>query len=763
MVTYSQKYLEFLFGLYSDGYLLPEEQIDVLKKNDFIKVTKVDVPELPEEKHELPEATVKTEEERLFDDGIKIVITKDYSFAGDDISIFDPKNHVNTQFLEVNNITKKDWIPKDIVYHELDFVDWVDSFTFGGFQNMVLYNKFELYKKQAYDWLHENDTLSSYVYPEDISEFKQRECDRGSENSLYACNKYGKVKDATIEGGWRKWTATPAHEVMCYLDDCGYSYLMGKGRQIAATSTLSLLANLSIIFRKNFFIKFITEDEGKGLEIYRDKIKASFTAWPEWMCPDVQNWTGTHLKLGNKGDRKGRDEGVGSSILVDAPSITAIAGGSPNKALVDESGNIQIFSQMKQDSDPTMYSQDPNTGKIRMTRQFIAWGTGGDMEKGGKSFEFEYMVCVEQWKERKWGSGLIPIFFDWTCRPGITQEFYNQKKEEAFTATGPDAAKKRIKFYQQYPSTIEDMFLSSQTTLVDIDWIHAQEKRIDNIPAQSKSEYGYFEPEFDAAQPMPEGFHFPFKVIGAKFIKTEPSDPRATTIIFQHPHKDWTDRYYQGDDPIAAESGLSNMASAIWDDEYKTISAIVDSRDQNYKNTFAQCLLLGIYYDLDNKKGPPDLLEANTGAAYRDFKEVNGFFKTLIYTTELPLQLQNKTGGQMIGIDNKGTRNKLIIDKMFEMFHAYGERFYIRRPFEQLKTFTCKETDAGGVTWGPVNRKFHKDDVLWAMVYAYIARQCYPNRYPVRKNYEGKTTKLYYPVVRDKNHKLTRRPVKIKE
>lgn len=762
MASHNQKYLDFLFDLYSEGITLPQAQIDLLVQHNYIKEdNRKKLPTEPAIEDEFPLGQKKTEEENEFDNELITVLEQET--PGDEISFFDPRKHVHKKFLETKHITRDMWMPESIIFHKKDFADWIDSFIFYGFRNMIVYSKFELYKKQAYDWLLENDVITNYVYPEDIEEFKQRELDRCAANALYCLNKYGKIKDAAIEGGWRVFTATPAHEVICYLDDCGYSMFITKPRQMAATSCLGLLANRKIIFKKNHFIKFITQDKEKGLEIYEDKIKASFTAFPEWMTPDVLNWSGSHLRLGNKGERKGRNEGVGSSILVDAPSITAIAGGSPSTTLVDESGNIGIFSQMYQDARPTMFSQDPITHKIKMTRQLIAWGTGGDLSSKnaeGKSFEFEYMEAVKAWKKRDWGSGIIPVFFDWTCRPGVTQEFYDQQKKEAFEATGPDAAKKKVKFYQQLPCTIEEVFLSSQATLVDIEFIRRNEKRIDD--EDYKSRYGYFEPIFDESQPMPEDFDIPYKVIDARFIETDAADPRATTIIFQFPKKGWENRYYQGTDPIAAEAGNSNMASAIWDAEYNTLSAVVDHREQNYKYDYLQCMLLGIYYDVERKVGVKDLLESNIGAAYRDYKEARGRWGTLTFTSELPQQFRTQSGSQLIGIDNKMTRKKLIVDKLFELLTAYGERIFIRRVFEQLKTFVCKETEQGNTTWGPVDRKYYKDDVLWAMVYAYINRQAFSHLIPTKTLQESHTSTVEYQLYRDSNWKLRRRPIKVR-
>ena len=102
----------------------------------------------------------------------------------------------------------------------------------------------------------------------------------------------------------------------------------------------------------------------------------------------------------------------------------------------------------------------------------LVWGTGGEMDKGGKAYETEFYDALKHWEEGNFENGMIPLFFDWTTRPGITKEFYEREKI-VYTVEGPDKEAKMVQFRQTYPSILEDMFLTSQKLLVGIDWINS--------------------------------------------------------------------------------------------------------------------------------------------------------------------------------------------------------------------------------------------------------------------------------------------------
>ena len=296
--------------------------------------------------------------------------------------------------------------------------------------------------------------------------------------------------------------------------------------------------------------------------------------------------------------------------------------------------------------------------------------------------------------------------------------------------------------------------------MVGVDWLEKQTDKIRKLHAKHKPQHGYLEPEFDISKPADENSDVPYKIIGATFIPTEDGDPRASCTIFMHPKKGWINRYYSGTDPVSSDNGYSLMSTSIWDNHYHTVPAIVNYRDSNHKYTFLQCVLLGLYYDVTNnaKGGPPELVEANIGLAYVNYKENKGFYKSFVYKTELPHALQG--GGHMIGVDNKGVRNKFIIDKMYEMFASYGDNIYLQTPFNQLRTFVCNITASGNETWGTADPKKYHDDVLFSMVFAYICSLCYEHLKPTEITSEAKKFKTRYKLKRNSDGFLTRREVK---
>jgi hypothetical protein len=233
--------------------------------------------------------------------------------------------------------------------------------------------------------------------------------------------------------------------------------------------------------------------------------------------------------------------------------------------------------------------------------------------------------------------------------------------------------------------------------------------------------------------------------------------------MFKKPEPGWVNRYYQGTDPIATEAGHSKMASSMWDEYYKTVSCIVNYRKQHdHKYTFLQAMLLGIYYDtrVGRKIGVPELVEANIGTNYIDYKHAKGFYDSLVFNAQLPSRLVG--GAREVGVDNKGNRAVAIIDYMTDIFRTYHNRIYIRVIFEQLRTYVQKVTAAGKEVWGPFNKLMHYDDVLYAVTMSYICRASFPHLGPMQMDSIRSSTKIRYPLVRQADGTMVRRPVRVK-
>ena len=751
--------LDFLFDLYQREISLSPEDVELLKKHNYIEEKKIPGPK----KSFTPlilDPRVKSkraiEADKFIDivgddkDAKKIQIVSEETFG----KLTETTNY---KFEGSLDIIAEDWLPVSKIEHEKDFVAWIDSIN-SGFQKMVPYGKFSLYLQQASTWYAENGSMSDKYTVEDQKAYAFQEMRRCKENTLYFLNKYLILKEGDMSSGARVYDAKPVHEVICYLFDCGYSFMMGKPRQIAATSTLGGCALKKIVFNKNLFLKFITQDKETGIEIFEDKIKFPFGELPEWMKPEVSNDRDNLFRLSRK-TKKGTKKGINSKLQVVAPSVSAVNGGSPQVVMIDEAGYIGILGKMMKEARPTMFMQNPETKKLEMKRQIVVWGTGGEMDKGGKAYEEEFSQALKNWNERIFSSGIIPIFFDWTTRPGITKEFYDTEKS-VYTTDGPDRDEKLVQFRQTYPSIVEDMFLTSAKTLVSIDYINRNIERIRDIPHIAKPQKGFFEPIFDESRPAGENDDVPFAVTGAIFIPTEDDDPRVSCTIFMHPYKNWINRYYAGTDPIATDNGYSNMASAIFDAYYNTISAIVNYRDSNHKFTFLQTMLLGIYYGTSNNDDGrvKELIESNIGTAYMDYVETKGYYNSLVYRTELPPYMQG--GSSVLGIDNRGARTRFIINKIFEFIQSYGDRVCIDTFFIQLRTFICTITENGTETWGTADKRKYHDDVLFAVVFSYICSLSYAHLTPREIKSEADRFALKYELYRDASGNLSRREVR---
>lgn len=757
-----QGHLEWLYEMHLRGATLPEDKLILLREQGYLHVNSptyhaAAARERDKFKPLALDYSVKHENEIEADKYVDIV-------TGDQPDIVTEEQYkVQREQGEYlyeggRKITSADWKPASILEHTKEFIEWVNSIN-SGFQNMKPYKPFLLYCQQAEQWLAENDDITQYHDVESRRDYRRREHKRNNENSLYFLNRYLKLLDGNLVSGDNDYDATLTHKVIAFLFDCGYSLMIGKGRQIAMTSTIGGLALKRMIYEKDYFIKYIAQDDRKVEEIFQQKIKYPFTQLPDMMKFAVANFAQDKFVIGES-DKKGGYSEPNNSILVAPPSAGAINGGSPNLVLVDEAGFIKLLGNMLAEARPTMFRMDKVTKKLRMMRQLIVWGTGGEMDKGGKAYETEYSALMKSWQKKEFQSGIIPLFFDWTCRPGMTPEFYESEKQVYYSKVGPDAEVWKVKFHQHYPTTWEDMFLTSAKTLFSPLFINDNIKRIREIPHVHRAQYGFFEPIYDTTRPMPEGFDIPYAIIGAKFVPTDDTDGRATTIIFSHPKEGWKKRYYQGTDPIAHDNGLSKMSSSIWDARWNTIAAVMNYRDPNYKYVFLQSMLLGIYYDVEKKMNVKEVIEANLGMAYRQYKEDRGLNRTLVFNEELPEYL--RSSGTLIGIDNRHARSKMIIDKMFEMIQAYGERICIEELFIQLKTFVCKITEGGRETWEPLDKKHNRDDILFSATFGYICRIAYSHLHPEHVNEIKEKKKVKYVNVYDKNFNLSRVPVVVK-
>ncbi len=755
--------LDYLFELYSKGIPLSNENMILLKEKGYFSKNLTKEEKIKEVVAYIDNTSLNytTDKQKEVDSNIDIVLGADIPNFIEVLTSSEKEEQPDVIFEGGRVITQKDWMPESTTEHKEDFVEWVNHINNFG-EVSKKYKKFNLYVQQSKEWMNEQSDSTEYKNTHDLEEYRQEELRRCAENTLYFLDKYVYYKEGDDKSGKIKYVAYPAHTVMAYLNDCGYSVAIAKGRQIAATTTLMACDVKDAVFKRNYFMKFITEDQEKAEEIFEDKLKYVFSELPWWMRPNVANERDNLFRLGYK-EEKGDRKGVNSTIRVVPPKRTAVAGGAPQKVKIDEAGNINILGAMLSNQRPTMLKFNPLTKKLEMKRQLWWWGTGGELAKGGKSFETEFMSLLSNWNSGNYSDCTIPIFFNWRFRPGAQQSDYDREKIVAYSKKDETERKKSItEFHQSWPETLADVFKSSEKTLIDEEVIRGHKKRISEANAKHGRlcKYGWFEPIYDLNSPMDEHSDVPFKIIGSNFVPAdEPNDSRVSTTIFMDPVPNWKNRYYQGTDPISTDTGTSNMASAIWDKQFKTVVAMLDFRVRDVRYVFLQTMLLGIYYNSDqSKKSVMELLESNIGQAHTQYKIAKGLAEQMVVNHELPEYLQNRSAmNEGIGIDNKGMRNVSLISRMHELFSAYGDRIWIAKVYDQLETLTCTISTGGKEMWGPQNKKYFRDDELWACLYAYICGElCFPEQVPICTDTTQRKTKIVYELRHDSQWNLKR-------
>ena len=720
---------DFLYDLHLNGVELDGGRLNFLESSGYIKTK--EIPRFAST-YSKPRATkrdytIKVEDEVNADQFVDVEVED--AFGSE------------KKYIGGKKIVKKDWIPHNgnVLQPEKAFVEFVDTIN-KGFSHKRENKKFNIYIQQAEEWLSDDNSMSTRRTFDEKLDFLRTEKNRCRENSLYFMNKYLQLKEGNALDGTRRYKAWHCQELICYLLDCGFSFMLGKLRQVGATSTIGGLAIKSIVFNRNYFCKFITENLIKGQEIFDDKIKYAFYHLPQWLRPSVYNDRDNLLRFLYK-PQKGMTGGVDSKLSVEAPYATAINGGAPNLVLIDEAGNMPIITEMINEGRPALFWVNPETKTMEMKRQLVVWGTGGEMDKGGGRFEVEFRSAWEAWKERNFSYGIVPIFFDAYAKPGMTKELYEQEKKYYYSKSGVDSERYRVQFHQHYPLTIDDMFLRSSKTLIAIDKINMHLERIFQLKDKDKPQHGYFKPIYDYNYPEPEASDLPYKIIDTVWVPTGDNDEMATTVVFKHPERDWQNRYYQGTDPIFTDTGHSKMASVVWDNETQTVAACMNFRVREYKYCYLQTLLLGIYYHHQIK----NLVESNVGSGFIDYIDGKGFWRTLVPNKAIHQHLQTPTGSKM-GINNRANTHKFIVHKLTELIGAYGNNIYIEEFWIQCKTFVEKTTPSGKTTYAVEDLRHYFDDILYATVFAYICAQGFTHLVPlnIREGTKGKKVKYKY-------------------
>jgi hypothetical protein len=631
----------------------------------------------------------------------------------------------------------KHWKPKSVIFHTDEFWNWINSITLGFVTDKIWYEPFEIYKAQAEYFKNTarnpyNDDNMELRREIIMEEYAKIDC-----NTLYYANHYAQYKEGNSRSGKMPYNAKEHNAIIFFLLDCSYSFILGKPRQIFATTTLGIFITKKLITQENFYMKFITEDDKTGMEILDDKVKTAYGFLPLWMRPQVARDYIRGFRLGKK-INKGEYALPNSRIEVLAPSKTAINGGSPQIVFVDEVGNVPDLIPMILEARPTMYVDSNQDGNLTVSRSIVAWGTGVSANKGKNAFQSLWTNTLDFWDQKDFKSAIfVPLFFSWHARcskdvyDAEMRSYYNGDKKDC---EGMSQDEQKSIFHMHYPSVWRDMFSMASNKLIPRGIIEEGQTRIRNMAIKDKPIEGFFEPIYDYTVKYDDNVGVPYRVIGAKFVPFDDVNEDRSVIscyMLDRPEYGWKDRYYKGTDPIMTESGGSLFASTVWDAVKCRPACIMNFRRMHdHKAAFLQSLLMGLYYDTEKiPTGIPELVENNIGTNYVDFMQLLGYGRNLVYNAELQHELRG--GGSLWGINTKSNRKQVSVAKLSECVMTYHKNFAHDIIFRQLDTYV-PIVKATGITYEPVDKRMYKDDVLDSLAFAYICRLTYSHKLPTQ-------------------------------
>jgi hypothetical protein len=640
-------------------------------------------------------------------------------------------------------ITPDDWAIEDPTKPDKEFRAFINSHI-PRFDNLKAYKKFWLYCEYARRMEESTPDLAD-VPSSERYDWKKGEYRKIRVNKLYGLNRYVSIKEDNRAGGRRKFRASAPQALLAYLVDQGFSFDLVKGRQAAITSTMMAIAALEAVVRTSYNGVFMVhKKDGTGKKLFKDKFMSTLQHMAPWMrvAWKEDNWASDRVVMDfdrseGKGN-KGRD--TGEFLLLGAEDTMAVNGQTPTQSFFDECQNIATYQHIKGEIDPTMFQYNELTGRMELVRQIFAWGTGSSNNTGKGAFEEDFKSLLEAWQTGMETDGWVPLFMDWTCRPGMTREHYLKTKRKYLRgqtdeSKGLSNAERLGLFKAHYPSEPDDAFMTAHKTLIPMELIlgiqsfikaEVMSKGLAPIP-------GRFVPVYDTTITLPPGGIFKHPVRDVIWEPAPADDMDSPVRMMFDREKGWYSRYYQGTDPIQNDGGFSRFASAIWDAvgvETKidghtvftpTVACMLNARTAFPKELFVQCILMGMYYANHGQRACKEVVENNAAGRYIDTKTGPTFSlgASLMYRGSLLPAYQG--GTHLYGVDlkgGKGSRKEALYHDTTNLLRTHGHRIFYYDVWSQVRKISVESKPDGSVQWGTMNKNVYNDDMVYAIAYA---------------------------------------------
>ena len=647
-------------------------------------------------------------------------------------------------------IERKDWRFKKPDRYDKGFQDFIDSHI-PQFNNLAAYEPFYLYIEQARRWLRDKRTIADIPEGE-RSDWKRQELQRIADNKLYGLDKYCTIKEDGFAGGRRQFRSSAPHALVAFIVDMGNHFDLVKGRQAALTSMMMAIADLDMITIPSFTGVFMVhKKDGTGKTLFRDKHQSTLQHFPTWITREMDVSKGFSSEStiidfdpGDTKATKGMD--ISEFRLLSAEDTMAVNGRTPTKSLLDEAQNIPTYQKVKAEIDPTLYQYNPDTQEMELVRAIYAWGTGSSNNTGQGAFENDFKGILEAWQGGEDTAGWVPLFFDWTCRPGMTRAFYEMQKAKYLRGQteetkGLTPAERLSLFYAHYPSKPDDAFMSTHKTLVPMEMIVKQQQRIQELCIKKgfTPEVGRFEPIYNESivlsGEIPCPGLKPHPITGARWVPSSPDDYEAPCKMMFPPIRNMANNCFQGTDPIANDGGFSRFSSAIWMASGKTegdgdnivhiptVACMLNARTVFPHELFLQCALMGMYYANYGQRACKELVEINVGHRYTDFKcgPWLNLRDSLLTRHQLPQSYKKGQATNVYGIDlkgGKGSRKEDLYGDVTSLLRNYGHNIWYYDFWSQVRHIAVESKEDGSVQWRTQNKNVYNDDMVYAVAYA---------------------------------------------
>jgi len=651
-------------------------------------------------------------------------------------------------------ITDDDIFPESPRDCDDAFHDFIDSHI-PRFSNLIAYEPFYLYCEKARRMLEDKSTLMDIPFAQRF-DWKQMELDRMATNYLYGLNKYITIKEDGQPGGRRKFVASTPQAFLAYICNRRNHFNLVKGRQAAVTSEMMAIADIEMVCTPSWTGVFMVhKKEGTGKGLFRDKHQNTLQHMPGWIVNEIDVSKGFSSEStiidfdpGDTKAKKGMD--VSEFRLLSAEDSMVVNGKTPTISMFDECQNIPTYQLIKKEIMPSLKQFNIETGEMDVNRCIWAWGTGSSNNTGNGAFESDFKSLLESWQARRNTSGWVPLFFDWTCRPGMTRKEYLETREEYMSGStdetkGLSHAERLSLFCAHYPSKPDDAFLSTHKTLIPMDIIVKQMQRISSMCINAEPSLapvpGRFIPVFDESVEIPGDSPFAHPIVGVQWKPSFASDSEAPVRMFMDRQKNWAHRYFQGTDPIQNDGGHSRFSSVVWDAAARqigegddthfvpTVACVLNSRSYNPMELFVQCALMGMYYANIGQKACKELVEINVGHRYADFKcsSVFNLRESLLTRHQLLPKYRTGEAKNIYGIDlkgGKGSRKEHLYADVVDLLLANWQNIWYYDIWSQIRRISVTSNPDGSVQWGTQNKNVYNDDMVYAMGYADLCCRC---------------------------------------